>query len=123
MNKIMELAEKYAAVNVRFWSGEHANIDRPQVGKARAALEAAVQAQADEIEHLRYEVDAIKEIKSERNAFREKLDAATKVPFSDDELNALWKFTLDTGNPTAGNAHIRYARAIESAHNIKGTTP
>ncbi len=38
---------------------------------------------------------------------------------TDEELNVLWNFAVETGNPTAGNAHLRFARAIIAAINAK----
>lgn len=32
-----------------------------------------------------------------------------------EQINDMWKTVLSTGDPTAGNAHIRFARAIEAA--------
>ena len=32
-----------------------------------------------------------------------------------EQINDMWEAVLSTGDPTAGNAHIRFARAIETA--------
>lgn len=32
-----------------------------------------------------------------------------------EQVNDMWETVLSTGDPTAGNAHIRFARAIETA--------
>jgi hypothetical protein len=31
-----------------------------------------------------------------------------------EKLNQMWRDAVNTGDPTAGNAHIRFARAIEA---------
>ena len=119
-NAIMKLAEVYA------WRSVHgAQTNGEGVMEARAALEQAVQAQADEIERLKdspFSEEAFDILRGENRMLRAKLDAATKVPLSADVLNSLWGDAVAVGDPTAGNLHIRYARAVEAHHNIKGTT-
>ena len=39
---------------------------------------------------------------------------ATQQKLTTDELNEMWHTALKYANPTAGDAHLRYARAIES---------
>lgn len=42
-----------------------------------------------------------------------------ELGLTDEELNVLWNFAVETGNPTAGNAHLRFARAVIAAINAK----
>ena len=37
------------------------------------------------------------------------------VPLSDAELTEMWNYAVEHSDPTAGNAHIRYGRAVERA--------
>ncbi len=34
---------------------------------------------------------------------------------TDDQLNAMWYYAVGSGDPTAGNAHLRFARAVLAA--------
>ena len=60
-------------------------------------------------------------IKAEREIERLKVQPSQVLGFSSDELNALWNFAVETGDPTAGNTHLRFARAIIAAINAKGS--
>lgn len=117
-NAIMKLAEVYA-----WWSVHGAQTNGEGVMEARAALEQAVQAQADEIERLKdspFSEEAYEILQGENWMLRAKLDAATKVPLTDEQIDRIWLFTPEDPN---GNDFVPFARAIEAAHNIKGTTP
>lgn len=90
-----------------------------------AALEQAVQAQAAEIAQLKAKLTAADEIDTKMAArvtelevaLQAKLDDAAKVPLTEEQLSAVMESVDFTYNPT------KFARAIEAAHNIKGTTP
>ena len=47
------------------------------------------------------------------------VEPSQALGLTDEELNVLWNFAVETGNPTAGNAHLRFARAIIAAINAK----
>lgn len=126
-NEIMKLADSY----MRFCAFLQDGKGVAAASKAREALEQALQAQAAEIGRLKASLNKVHESMDEmlrahleiENTLCAKLDAATKVPLSATVLNSLWGNAVAVGDPTAGNLHIRYARDVEAAHNIKGTTP
>jgi hypothetical protein len=102
------------------------------VVEARAALETVVQAQADEIERLKYQLElrrsqfesaeyAVNELKRERHWLYTQLEVATKVPLTVKQRDDLWSAlpVHDTGQ----DYYIRGILDAEAAHNIKGTTP
>lgn len=167
MNKIMELAEGYARC--------YGYVSDEDLSSIRSTLEAAVQAQADEIGRLKTVVDGYKAdqvegieisvkqqaeierlnermieadasidrlekaereigrltaspfseeayeiLQGENRMLRAKLDAATKVPLTDKKIDKLW--IADNINKPQMIVRRQIARAIEAAHNIKGTT-
>ena len=46
------------------------------------------------------------------HALREAIAQPVQPALKDQEINALWADALKYGDPTAGNAHIRFARAL-----------
>lgn len=133
-NEIMKLADSYAHCYI-FVGGEDVSI-------SRAALEQAVQAQAAEIERLTlayeelmhgplgkkyyekisYELQAERDEEAKaRDLAEAKLDAATKVPLTNEQIDKLW--ANESINTVQKIVRRRIVRDAEAAHNIKGTLP
>lgn len=137
-NEIMKLADSY----MRFCAFLQDGKGVAAASKAREALEQAVQAQAAEIERLNKSIKSldgesaritrdVTRVKGvavsamkERDTLQAKLDAATKVPLTDEQIEDLAKVIAKPIFLASPLELIRQGiRGAEAAHNIKGTTP
>lgn len=121
-NEIMKLVDAYAEAS--FDQGMNRKAAYPE--KERAELVAALEQQAAEIERLTdspFSEEAFDILRGENRMLRAKLDAATKVPLTEEQRALLCKAHLWMHGTRFEDAYNHGFLDAEAAHNIKGTTP